>query len=261
MFAAGGDRLEDLAQLRQDQGLAATAGFELATPDVALNFPYRFHDPKLVEARPQNTLAFVPSPSEPLQQVEIRFAVSAPMSAALKQASEQEPKDKWKRYVRPGGEVRACDADIERHWVDLNFVSMAGSTKRDGVSERYIGLRIRNRQGELFADGSTEKYFAVVTNDFDSDGGELLHWQRQKAGTIEQGVFARQRRYRPAWNAWLFQRIDCETGKPAPALLQGAGAAETATRYPAGTGANPGKPAFAEYLEAKSRRARQNQHG
>ena len=113
LFAAGGDRLEDLAQLRQDQVLAATAGFELATPDVALNFPYCFHDPKLVEARPQNTLAFVPSPSEPLQQLEIRFAVSAPMSAALKQACEQKPKDKWKRYVRPGGEVRACDADIE----------------------------------------------------------------------------------------------------------------------------------------------------
>ncbi len=63
---------------------------------------------------------------------------------------------------------------------------MAGSTKRDGVSDRYIGLRIRNRQGELFADGSTEKYFAVVTNDFDTNGGELLHWQRQKSGTIEQ---------------------------------------------------------------------------
>ena len=29
------------------------------------------------------------------------------------------------------------------------------------------------------------KYFAVVTNDFERDGLELIHWQRQKAGTIE----------------------------------------------------------------------------
>ena len=37
----------------------------------------------------------------------------------------------------------------------------------------------------LFGDGSTVKHFAVVTNDWETDGRALLEWQRGKAGTIE----------------------------------------------------------------------------
>ena len=45
---------------------------------------------------------------------------------------------------------------------------------------------MRPPQGELFGDGSQAKVFAVVSNDWDRDGAELLKWQRGKAGTIEQ---------------------------------------------------------------------------
>ncbi|MCC7105374.1 MAG: transposase [Chloroflexi bacterium] len=38
----------------------------------------------------------------------------------------------------------------------------------------------------LFGDGTSVKHFAVVTNDWEADGGALLSWQRGKAGTIEQ---------------------------------------------------------------------------
>lgn len=38
----------------------------------------------------------------------------------------------------------------------------------------------------LFGDGDAVKHFAVVTNDWESDGQALLAWQRGKAGTIEQ---------------------------------------------------------------------------
>ncbi len=50
---------------------------------------------------------------------------------------------------------------------------------------RYVGLRIRQRQGGLFADGSAVKHFAVLTNLWEWAAAKLLHWHREKAGTIE----------------------------------------------------------------------------
>jgi hypothetical protein len=35
---------------------------------------------------------------------------------------------------------------------------------------RYIAIRMRKRQGELFADGSEEKHFAVGSNQWDWGG-------------------------------------------------------------------------------------------
>lgn len=49
---------------------------------------------------------------------------------------------------------------------------------------RYLALRVRPRQRELFADGSAVKYFAVVTNR-EGDGLSLIRWHRGKAGTVE----------------------------------------------------------------------------
>jgi len=50
---------------------------------------------------------------------------------------------------------------------------------------RYIAIRMRKRQGELFADGSEVKHFAVGSNQWDWNAVRLLEWQREKAGTIE----------------------------------------------------------------------------
>lgn len=44
---------------------------------------------------------------------------------------------------------------------------------------------VRTAQGLLFGDGSTVRHFAVVSNDWQTDGQALLVWQRGKAGTIE----------------------------------------------------------------------------
>jgi len=49
---------------------------------------------------------------------------------------------------------------------------------------RYLAVRIRRRQDELFADGSTVKRFAIVTNR-EGDGLTLIRWHREKAGTVE----------------------------------------------------------------------------
>ena len=50
---------------------------------------------------------------------------------------------------------------------------------------RYVAIRVRKRQGELFADGSAVKHFVVASNQWDWDAVHLLNWQREKAGTIE----------------------------------------------------------------------------
>jgi len=50
---------------------------------------------------------------------------------------------------------------------------------------RWIAIRVRKRQGELFADGSQHKYFAVVTNLWEWKAKRLLEWHREKAGTIK----------------------------------------------------------------------------
>ena len=48
-----------------------------------------------------------------------------------------------------------------------------------------LAVRIRKRQGALFADGSAVKHFAVVTNLREWSAAKLLAWHREKAGTIE----------------------------------------------------------------------------
>jgi len=59
------------------------------------------------------------------------------------------------------------------------------SEKKDQQPLRYVGIRLRKRQGELFADGSTTKHFAVVSNIWKWPAPRLLEWHRGKAGTIE----------------------------------------------------------------------------
>ena len=50
---------------------------------------------------------------------------------------------------------------------------------------RWVAIRVRKRQGELFADGNEHKYFAVMTNLWDWKAKTILEWHREKAGTIE----------------------------------------------------------------------------
>ena len=101
------------------------------------------------------------------------FAVSADMSPPLRAAAVAATL--WHRDP----------ADPCRSWAELDFVPSEPSHKKGRKPDRYLGIRLEPRHKELFADGVDVKYFAVVTNDFDRDGLELIDWQRQKAGTIE----------------------------------------------------------------------------
>jgi hypothetical protein len=110
----------------------------------------------------------------------IGFAISARMSPALAAAIQAVSDSAWQPYQVPGE-----PADDLRDWADVPFVPSEASEQRDTEPLRYVAVRVRPRQGELFADGSAVKHFAVLSNVWDWDGAQLLQWHREKAGTIE----------------------------------------------------------------------------
>jgi hypothetical protein len=107
-----------------------------------------------------------------------RFAVSADMSTALRREIEALPPEEWHFWAEEKG-------GVVREWAEVPFVPSRPSESLDIQPYRYVAIRVRTAQGVLFGDGSTVKHFAVVSNDWETDGQELLEWHRGKAGTIE----------------------------------------------------------------------------
>ena len=107
----------------------------------------------------------------------IAFAISADMSQELRGAIQALPETAWAKLDE--------DTRCVRAWAEVEFVPSKGSTKKGRRPDLYLAIRIQHRQRTLFADGSEVKYFAVVTNDWERDGAELIRWHRGKAGTIE----------------------------------------------------------------------------
>ena len=107
----------------------------------------------------------------------IGFAISAVMSPALAAAVAQIKNSDW--------QTLATEADgTLRQWAEVAFVPGEASEKKDSRPLRYVGLRLLKAQGNLFADGSDRHHHAVLTN-LNWQGGRLVTWQREKAGTIE----------------------------------------------------------------------------
>jgi hypothetical protein len=112
------------------------------------------------------------------QQRGWQFAVSADMSRGLRKEIEALPQEAWKVWkVEKRGMIR--------EWAEVPYVPTRQYERKDTQPYRYLAVRIRRQQGELFEDGDRVHHFAVVTNIWDMDGEELLAWQRGKAGTIE----------------------------------------------------------------------------
>jgi len=108
----------------------------------------------------------------------IGFAISARMSPALRQAVEAVPEAEWQPYGNP-------DPEVLRECAEVPFVPTEAYERKDTEPLRYVAVRVRKRQGALFADGSAVKHFAVVTNLSEWAAAKLLAWHRGKAGTIE----------------------------------------------------------------------------
>ena len=70
LIAAGGDRVEGIRILGEDQGLVRLLGRPFASPDSLLDFLTSFHDEQCWSDRPPDTKAFVPPESATLQVLE-----------------------------------------------------------------------------------------------------------------------------------------------------------------------------------------------
>lgn len=107
-----------------------------------------------------------------------KFAVSADMSQQLRAQIDKLAPNEWQLWgVGKDGFVR--------EWAEVPYVPSRVVEKKDAKPYRYVAIRVRSRQGVLFSDGTGVKVFAVVTNDWDRGGQELLEWHRGKAGTVE----------------------------------------------------------------------------
>lgn len=110
------------------------------------------------------------------------FAVSADMTPQLKAEIEALALEAW----QPWKEEKKIERSVIREWAEVPYVPSRKTEKKDAKPYRYVAVRLRPRQKELFGDGSSVRYFAVVSNRWDMEGQELLEWHRGKAGTVEQ---------------------------------------------------------------------------
>ena len=109
-------------------------------------------------------------------QGRIGFAISARLHPALHAELVATPELRWQAYSEDSVVVKQC--------CEVEYVpEETGDPYRQPL--RYVAIRIRKKQQALFADGSTVKYFAVVTNLWEWTPKRLLQWHREKAGSIE----------------------------------------------------------------------------
>lgn len=106
------------------------------------------------------------------------FAVSADMSAQLRTAIVALPEAAWQPWAEERG-------GVVREWAEAAYVPSRAQEQKDRQPYRYVAIRVRQTQGRLFGDGTPSKHFAVVSNDWQTEGRALLEWQRGRAGTIE----------------------------------------------------------------------------
>jgi hypothetical protein len=100
------------------------------------------------------------------------------MSKALHQAILRIAEPNWRPYGQAyPNEIREC--------AEVDFVPGERGERKDTEPLRYVAIRIRHRQEELFADGSRVKHFAIVSNRWELKPGQLIAWHREKAGAIE----------------------------------------------------------------------------
>ncbi len=118
-------------------------------------------------------------------RVRIEFAISADMTEELRAAVQKLPAEAWKplRKVNDKGWIIG-----RKEWAEVEFVPTESSRKKGMNPDRYLAIRIRPAQEELFADGNRYPYFAVVSNMWSWNGERLLRWQRERCGTVEKVI-------------------------------------------------------------------------
>ncbi len=104
----------------------------------------------------------------------IEFTISADMTEPLRKLCEAVVEAAWQHLEDRATETVWCS--------EVDFTP--GDWPKDASPLRYVVVRIRKQQGELFSSGSDTKYLAVVSNR-DLAAVDVLKWHWEKAGTIE----------------------------------------------------------------------------
>jgi hypothetical protein len=167
-----------LADEFRDGNVPASVGIKALVDEAYASLPARSDGQPWQVAVRSDSAAYEHAILDHWQARGWRFAVSAAMSHQLQQAVMALPETAWQVWVQePSGTVR--------EWAEVAYVPDQPTEQRTTQPYRYVAIRVRKAQGELFADGNQSKHFAVVSNDWETDGQALLAWQRGKAGTIE----------------------------------------------------------------------------
>jgi hypothetical protein len=117
------------------------------------------------------------------RQVAVYFAISADVSEALRGKITSLSEFAWKplRKLTEKGLIEG-----RKEWAEVEFIPSASSVRKDMKPDRYLAIRVRPWQTELFSDGNSYRYYAVVTNRWEMEGEELLRWQRERCGSVEK---------------------------------------------------------------------------
>jgi hypothetical protein len=105
----------------------------------------------------------------------IGFTIGADMTRELHAVCAAVPAAHWALF--------AARPDETVHCAEVEFTP--GDWPKQAPPLRYVALRIRKTQGQLFAAGADTKYLAIVSNRWDVPVAALVRWHWQKAGTIE----------------------------------------------------------------------------
>lgn len=116
-------------------------------------------------------------------KVPVYFAISADVSEALRGKITSLSESAWKplKKLTETGLIEG-----RKEWAELEFIPSAASVKKDMKPDRYLAIRVRPWQTELFSDANSYHYYDVVTNRWEMEGEELLRWQRQRCGSVEK---------------------------------------------------------------------------
>lgn len=114
----------------------------------------------------------------------IEFTISADMTTALRELCEKvlEPDAPQDPDLPRWAVLDDKRADETAEWAEVEFTP--GNWPKDAMPLRYLVLRFKRRQGQLFSTGERVKYLSVVTNR-EGNGADLIRWHWKKAGTIE----------------------------------------------------------------------------
>jgi len=105
----------------------------------------------------------------------IGFTVSADLTEPLHAVCAAVPEPAWALFEERPDETVHC--------TEVEFAP--GDWPKTAWPLRYPALRIRKKQGQLFAIRAETKYLAVVSNRWDVPALALIRWHWAKAGTIE----------------------------------------------------------------------------